>query len=56
MGDDINITISVPNLIPAIETELMFNEATQNKYYISYDEYYTERRVISNMIIQVDIG
>ena len=31
MGDDINITIFIPNLIPAIETELMFNEATQNK-------------------------
>ena len=34
----------------------MFNEATQNNYKISYDEYYTERRVKSDMITQVDIG
>ena len=34
----------------------MFNEATQNNHKISYDEYYTERPLISDMIIQVDIG
>ena len=34
----------------------MFNEATQNNYKISFDEYYTERRLISDMIVQVDIG
>ena len=34
----------------------MFNEATQNKYKISFDEWYTERRVISDMIFQLDIG
>ena len=34
----------------------MFNEATQNIYKISYDEYYTERRIISDLIVQVDIG
>ena len=34
----------------------MFNEATQNKYKIYYDEYFTERRVISGMITQLDIG
>ena len=34
----------------------MFNEATQNNYEISYDEHYTERRVISDTITQRDIG
>ena len=49
---DINVTINnwylyVPNLIPNVETQVMFNEAARNKYKISYDEYYTERRVKS---------
>ena len=35
---------------------MKFNEATKNNYKISYDEYYTERRVLSDMIIQHDIG
>ena len=39
MTDDINVTISnlylfIPNLIPSVETQLMFNEATQNNYKI----------------------
>ena len=43
MTDDINVTINklylyVPNSIPSVETQLMFNEATQNNYRISYDE------------------
>ena len=33
----------------------MFNEATQNIYKISYDEKFTERRVISDMIVQHDV-
>ena len=53
MAHDINVTTNnlylfVPNLIPSVETQLMFNEATQNNYKISFDEYYTERRVISD--------
>ena len=61
MADDINVTINnlylyVPKLIPSVETQLMFNEATQNNYKISYDEHYTERRLISDMITQLDIG
>ena len=60
MADDINVTINnlylcVPNVIPNVETQVMFNEATQNNYKISYEEYYTERRVISDMIAQADI-
>ena len=34
----------------------MFNEATQNNYKIIFDEWYTERRVISDTITQMDIG
>ena len=60
-GDDINVTINnlyffVPNLIPSVETQLMFNEATQKNYKISFDEHYTERRLIKDMIVQHDIG
>ena len=61
MTDDINITINnlylyVPNLKPSVETQVMFNEATQNNYKISYDEWFTERRIISDTITQLDIG
>ena len=46
MADDINVTIIslylyVPNLIPSVETQSMFNEATQNNYKISFDEWFT---------------
>ena len=34
----------------------MFNEATQNNYEISFDEWYTERRIKSDLLIQHDIG
>ena len=61
MTEDINVTINdlylfVPNSIASVETQLMFDEATQNNYKISFDEYYTERRAISDMIVQHDIG
>ena len=61
MADDINVTINnlylfVPNLIPNVETQVMFNEATQNNYKISFDEWYTERRIILDTITQMDIG
>ena len=61
MADDINVTINklylfIPNLIPSVETQLMFNKVTQNIYKISYDEYYTERRSISHMIVQLHTG
>ena len=61
MTDDINVTINnlylyVPNLIPSVETQIMFNEATQNNYKILYDEWFTERRIISDTITQLDIG
>ena len=61
MDDDINVTINslylyIPNLIPSVETQLIFNEATQNIHKISFDEWYTERRVISDMIFHLDIA
>ena len=44
MDDDINVTINslylyILNLIPSVETQLMFNEATQNNCKISFDEW-----------------
>ena len=61
MTDDINVTIKklylyVPNLIPSVETQVMFIEATQNIYKIAYDEWFTERRMISDTISQLDVG
>ena len=61
MADDINVTINnlylyVPNLISNVETQVMFIEATQNNYTITFDELYTQRRVISDTITQMDIG
>ena len=61
MTDDINVTINslylyIPNLIPSGETQLMFNEATQNNCKTSFDEWYTERRLISYLLVQHDIG
>ena len=51
MADDINVTINslyqyIPNLIPCFETQLMFNEATQNNYKISYDQDYRKTSYI----------
>ena len=45
MADDINVTINnlylfLPNLKPSVETQLLFNEATQNNYKISFDEFF----------------
>ena len=61
MTDDINVTIIklylfIPNLIASVETQLIFNEATQKNYKISYKEYSTERRVVSDLLVQHDIG
>ena len=61
MVDDINVTIKslylfIPNLIPSVETQLLFNEATQKNYKISFEEWHTERRIKSDLTIQHDIG
>ena len=61
IGDNYNVTINslylyVPTLIPNTETQLMFNESIQNKFRIFFDDWYTERRVVSDTITQIDIG
>ena len=42
-------------MIPSVETQLMFNEVTQNNYQISFEDFYTDTRVVSEMIVQHDI-
>ena len=61
MAADVKVTINnlnlrIPNLISSVETQFMFNEATENSNKISFDDYYTKRRVLSDMIVQADIG
>ena len=61
IADDINVTINslylfVPNLIPNTETQLMFNESIQHNYRIFFDDWYTERRIVSDTKTQIDIG
>ena len=61
MIDHINVTnnnlyLFILNLITSVETQLIFNEATQNSYTISYDELVTERRVVSDLLVQHYIG
>ena len=60
-GDNINVTINslylfVPTLTPNTETQLMFNESIRNKYRIFFDDWFTERRIVSDTITQIDIG
>ena len=51
-----NLYLYVPNLIPSVETQVMFNEGTQKNCEISFDEWYTEQRIISDTKSQLDIG
>ena len=51
-----NLYLYVPNLIPKVETQIIFNGATQNNYKLTFDEWYTERRVKSDTNTQMDIG
>ena len=39
-----------------VETQVMFKEGTQNDFKIIFDENFTERLIISDMVTQVDIG
>ena len=50
LGDDINVTINslylyVPVLIPNTEAQVMFNESIKNYYTITYDSWYTKRKL-----------
>ena len=61
MGDNINVTINslylfVPTLIPNTETQLMFNESVQNNYRIFFEDWFSDRRIVSDTITQIDIG
>ena len=61
MDDDINVTINslylyIPVLIPSVETQLRFNEATQNNSKKSFDEWYTEKRLMSDLLVQHAVG
>ena len=57
-GTQINVTINslylfVPILIPTPETQLLFNESIQNNYRIFFDEWYTERRNVTDQIFSL---
>ena len=62
IADDINVTINslylyVPQLIPNTQTQLMFNESIMNNYTITFDSWYTERKISNDgRELQVDIG
>ena len=61
IGANINVTINslylyVPTFTPSTETQLMFNDSIQNNYRIFFDDWFTERRVVSDTITQIDIG
>ena len=61
MDDDINVTINslclyTANLIASVKSQLIFNEASQNKYKKSFNERYTERRELSDMFFKLYIG
>ena len=62
IADDINVTINslhlfVPKLIPSTNTQVMFNEAIMNNYSITFDSWYTERKISNDgRELQIDIG
>ena len=61
IGDNINVAknslfLFVPCLTPNLETQLMCNESNQKNYRIFFDDWYTERRVVSDTITQIDIS
>ena len=62
IADDINVTINslyfyVPQLIPSTSTQVLFNESIMNNYTITFDSWYTERKISNDGTeLQVDIG
>ena len=62
IADDINVTINslylfVPKLLPSTTTQVMFKEAIMNNYTITFDSWYTERKISNDgRELQVDIG
>ena len=58
---DINVTIIyflfVPILVPNAQTQVMFNESIFNNYTITFDSWYTERKISNDgRKLQVDMG
>ena len=62
IADDNNVIINslylyVPQVIPSTSTQVMFNEAIMNNYTITFDSWYTERKISNDSReFQVDIG
>ena len=62
IAGDINVSINslylfVRVVIPNTETQVMFNESIKNNYTITYDSWYTERKLSTDGTeLQVDIG
>ena len=62
IANNINVTISslylyVPILIPDSQTQLLFNESIMKNYTITFDSWYTERKISKDgRELQVDIG
>ena len=62
LANDINVTINslylfVPILIPNSQNQVMFIEASMNIYTITFDSWYTERKISNDgRELQIDIG
>ena len=62
IATDINVTINslflyVPILLPNSQTQVLFNEAIMNNYTITFDSWYTERKISNDgRELQVDIA
>ena len=62
IADDVNVTINslylfVPKLIQSTTTQVMFNESIMNNCTITFDSWYTERKISNDgRELQVDIG
>ena len=58
----INVTINslylfVPIITPNTETQVMFNESNKNNYTLTFDSWYTERKILTDGgEFQVDIA
>ena len=62
LGNDINVTINslylfVPIWTPNSETQVLFNESIKNNYSLTFDSWYTERKIVTDGgEFQVDIA
>ena len=62
LANDINVTLNslylfVPIITPNTDTQVMLNESIKNNYTITYDSWYTERKIVTDgNEFQVDIA